>query len=187
MIEKLDLLLAAHCAPALAGIKTANLVACPKREFPGLPARIAEYNRAFGKKGLRFEIVCACRERYLLMVYRPARLENDLRDETARAILRTRGYPVEGGLRAQLDHLRARIAQNPDFPHEIGLFLGYPPVDVQGFIEQGGKGSKLSGCWQVYGDANAAERLFERFRQCSRATYQRVENGISLMELFAAA
>lgn len=187
MVEKLELLLAAHCAPALAGIKTANLVACPQRDFPGLPARLQEYNRAFGKKGLRFEIVCACRERYLLLVYRPARLEEDLLDPTAQAILQARGYPMADGLHAKLSHLRRRIVLNPDFPHEIGLFLGYPPTDVKGFIEQGGKGSKLSGYWQVYGDAGAAERLFERFRRCSQATYERVENGISLMKLFAAA
>ena len=28
-----------------------------------------------------------------------------------------------------------RLADGGKFPHEIGLFLGYPPEDVSGFIE----------------------------------------------------
>lgn len=165
MNEKLDRILAAHCAPALAGIR--------------------EYDRAFGKKGLRFEILCANRGRFLLLVYRPGRLEADLREPAAQEILRACGYPE--GLRERLAFLRQRILQNEDFPHEIGLFLGYPPCDVKGFMEQGGKGSKLSGCWKVYGDTGAARRLFERFQRCSHATCQRVESGIPLMQLFAVS
>ena len=37
-----------------------------------------------------------------------------------------------------------------DFPHEIGLLLGYPPEDVSGFIENGGKNFLCSGYWKVY-------------------------------------
>ena len=185
MDEKLERILAAHCAPVLAGIKTANLVACPFREFSELPARVKEYNRAFGKKGLRFEILCVCRERFLLLVYRSKRLETDLRKPAAKEILRLCGYPE--GLREQLAFLRDRILKSVDFPHEIGLFLGYPPCDVKGFMEHGGKGCKLSGCWKVYGDAAAAERLFERYQRCSRATCERVESGIPLMNLFAVS
>lgn len=186
MDQELELLLARHCAPTLAGIKTANLLSLPRADFPGLPARLSHYNRVFGKKGLRFEAICACRERCLLLVYRPARLMADLADSVARSILAERGYPVDGSLDELLDALRVRIAESADFPHEIGLFLGYPSADVKGFIEQGGQGSKLSGYWKVYGDANEAERLFERFRRCSRATLERVESGTSLRRLFAA-
>lgn len=185
MDEKLELILAEHCAPVLAGIKTANLVSCPCREFPRLPARVAEYNRAFGKKGLRFEILCACKERYLLLVYRPDRMQADLQVPAAAELLHACGYPE--GLRRRLAFLRERILREDGFPHEIGLFLGYPPCDVRGFIEQGGKGSKFTGYWKVYGDVYAAKRLFDRFRRCSRATFQRVESGIPLMQLFAVS
>ncbi len=42
------------------------------------------------------------------------------------------------------------------FPHEIGLFLGYPPEDVCGYIRNKGKCQKCTGHWQVYGDENFA-------------------------------
>ena len=50
-----------------------------------------------------------------------------------------------------------------DFPHEIGAFLGYPVSDILGFIENNGKNYKFSGYWKVYGDAEEAKILFERY------------------------
>lgn len=34
-----------------------------------------------------------------------------------------------------MNRLAERIQQEPQFPHEIGIFLGYPVEDVLGFIE----------------------------------------------------
>ena len=51
-----------------------------------------------------------------------------------------------------------RLGQAAEFPHEIGLFLGYPPEDVQGFLEN--RLCKCVGCWKVYGDEQAAQNGF---------------------------
>ena len=80
----------------------------------------------------------------------------------------------------------ARIAMSKDFPHEIGLFLGYPIEDVVGFIRYAGKGCKLSGLWKVYGDAEAASRLFDRLSRVCHAVTRRVDKGETLLEVFAA-
>ena len=45
-----------------------------------------------------------------------------------------------------------RLQDEAEFPHEIGLFLSYPPEDVQGFIDHHARDFKLSGLWKVYGD-----------------------------------
>lgn len=42
-----------------------------------------------------------------------------------------------------------RVRHEEDFPHEIGLFLGYPSEDVSGFIKHGAKNSKCVGTWKV--------------------------------------
>ena len=47
-------------------------------------------------------------------------------------MLRKEGYPVSDGVEAMLTHLGARLA-GAEFPHEVGLFLGYPAADVEGF------------------------------------------------------
>lgn len=38
-----------------------------------------------------------------------------------------------------LERLSGRISASEDFPHEIGLFLGYPVDDVTGFIQNKGR------------------------------------------------
>ena len=47
----------------------------------------------------------------------------------------TYGYDTSN-LEACLERLKERIAQCEEFPHEIGMFLGYPLEDVRGFIEK---------------------------------------------------
>ena len=44
-----DELLAFHCAPALAGIKPANLVSCPTASMPVVSPLLAEYTRRFAE------------------------------------------------------------------------------------------------------------------------------------------
>ena len=47
------------------------------------------------------------------------------------------------------------------FPHEIGLFLGYPFEDVMGFIENKGENYLCSGCWKVYSCEQDARVLLQ--------------------------
>ena len=136
---------------------------------------------------MRFEIVCACCARYLLLVYNEAQLERYMQDERVQHVLRRFGYPVGSPLPELLAVLRKRIACTDGFPHEIGLFLGYPIEDVVGFIRYSGRGCKLSGYWKVYGDAEAASRLFDRLSRVCHAVTKRVEQGETLLEVFAAA
>ena len=53
------------------------------------------------------------------------------------------------------------------FPHEIGVFLGYPLQDVIGFIENKGMNSKYTGLWKVYGDRDESMKMFAKFRKCT--------------------
>lgn len=187
MENQLDRLLAAHCSPTLAGIKPASLVSICRTRFPHLSEQLRAYRAAFAPRGLRFEVVCTCRERRLLLVYQHTQLAQRMCDPCVQHMLRTFGYPVGEPLPALLAQLRRRIAQANGFPHEIGLFLGYPIEDVAGFIQYGGRGCKLCGYWKVYGDAEAASKLFNRLSRVCRAVTRRVEQGESLLQVFAAA
>ena len=85
------------------------------------------------------------------------------------------------------DMLSGRLGQGGPFPHEVGLFLGYPPEDVEGFCRNGGRNYKLSGPWKVYGRVEEAKVRFETFRRCRDALYRHVEEGRTLAQLFPAA
>ena len=73
--------------------------------------------------------------------------------------------------------LSRRLRQSEGFPHEIGVFLGYPLEDVIGFCRHKGEGCKLCGYWKVYGDVDHAKRCFAAFDCCRDAPYARLLSG----------
>lgn len=120
-------------------------------------------------------------------MYRSRNLESQLARPEARAQLRRDGYPVEGGLAGMLDFLGERLRGEGDFPHEVGLFLGYPAADVEGFRKYGGRNCKLSGLWKVYGDVEWAGRYFEQCRRCRAELSRKVAAGYSLVQILPGA
>lgn len=54
-----------------------------------------------------------------------------------------------------------------EFPHEIGLVLGYPPADVAGFIAQKGTGYLACGGWKAYSEPQGVLETFQRNRRCT--------------------
>ena len=185
MHQQFEELLSFHCAPAMAGIKAANLVSCPcSLVSQGL---IRQYAASLAASGIRLRILCSCPKGRLLLVYREGPLARCLAHPETQRLLREAGYP-QGSLPQLLDHLSRRIARRQgEFPHEIGLFLGYPPEDVVGFQLHKGKNCKLCGHWKVYGDPVEAARRFHRYDRCRHALWGRVRQGYSLAQLFRAA
>ena len=97
-------------------------------------------------------------------------------------MLAQRGYPCENPEHC-VAKLVDRLKESPEFPHEIGLFLGYPPEDVKGFIENHALHSKCTGCWKVYGDQEEAERIFARYKNCTDCYLRNWQRGTSLEKL----
>ena len=183
--QRFEQTLAWHCAPSLAGIKAADMVAwAPNpQDWPRL---LGHYAPLLARRGIRLKVLGPYRSRTLLLVYRPQRLNEWLAQPQVAHMLARAGYPVEQGTGAMLAHLRGRI-QGAEFPHEIGLFLGYPPADVEGFLRDGGRGCKLSGAWKVYHDVEGAARRFASFHRCRDALTLRLEQGLTLAQVFPAS
>ena len=105
------------------------------------------------------------------------------------AFLRTWNIALRGkGIRIipLRTHLIRRLSRSEDFPHEIGLFLGYPCEDVRGFIDNKAACAKCVGCWKVYGDEEKAKKQFERFKKCTRIYQQQWADGKPLTRLTVA-
>jgi len=83
--------------------------------------------------------------------------------------------------------LKQRVESSSDFPHEIGLFLGYPLGDVKGFIENAGKNSKCTGCWKVYCDECEALKLFRKYKKCTYVYCEMFKKGVPVMRFTVAA
>lgn len=168
--------LAYFTAPSLLGIKCANLVSMDSKEF-----NIAEQTKRFNKKaeckGLRIKLMCRCKNHMLVLLYNKKLLKKSLCDANRRNILMSYGYEREFSLEKDLNRLSKRIAEESEFPHEIGIFLGYPTEDVEGFIANKGDNFKLCGCWKVYGDEEKAKRLFINYDRCRSFLCNKLNEG----------
>ena len=172
-----------HCSPTLAGLKSANVFSCEYASERALTAELCRLNRRLGKKGIRVIPLQRKNGRALIYVYRPAALGRDLGAGEAEEVLRRFGYsPVQGVARC-VGRLGRRVREGEGFPHEIGLFLGYPPEDVRGFIENSGKHYKACGLWKVYGDEAGARRLFDSYKSCTASYLHRYAAGTSIDRL----
>lgn len=161
-----------NCAPTLACIKTANMFTCPFDSKEELVKAVRQINRQLVPKGLRLLLLRFKGSRALIYLYRPDKLREDLKQAKAFELLHCRGYNPENCERC-IVHLAKKLRSFEDFPHEIGLFLGYPPEDVHGFIEHGPDRCKCTGFWKVYHNEHEAQRIFDSYRCCTRSYCQR--------------
>lgn len=177
-------LLVRHCSPTLAGMKTGNMFVCEFFSEAEMRHTLRRFNKMLGKKGLRLVPLRFKDNRALIYVYRPTHLSRDLQHHTACRLLRERGYGMETPSRCILQ-LMKRLCDDEEFPHEIGLFLGYPPEDVCGFIEKRDC-CKCVGTWKVYGDEEAAKKTFAKYKKCTAVYCEQHAKGQSIERLTVA-
>lgn len=204
-VQVLEEKIVAHCSPVLAGMKPSNMFSlqfkcqrcyatrgCSRMGALDFAAAFESCKSRLAACGLEL-VVLAQRERsMLLFLYRPVLLERCLGDGRVAAYLESCGYPVGAGAAACIAALCARIARSDQlarmrrvctFPHEVGLFLGYPFDDVMGFIAHAGAGYVASGCWKVYARERDALDAFCRFDACKEEFAGRFARGERLEQL----
>ena len=173
-------------APTLAGIKTGSLFPCPCRDESALLDDIRRLNRLLAPKGLCLLPIRFKDGQALLYLYRPAVLHRDLQNRLARRILSGQAGYADGSCARCVARLIRRFRENGEFPHEVGLFLSYPPEDVKGFIDHRANDFKCAGLWKVYGDERRAQRLFSRFKHCTEDYCARWQTGWDIDRLAVA-
>ncbi len=180
--SKLSEKIVKHCSPTLAGLKSGNIFSTSCENYQDMLCEIRSLNRRLAGKGVKIIPLRYSGGRCLLYVFRPTALRCDLADEQACKILRDSGY--ESCRPGQcIGRLLKRLKSSEQFPHEIGLFLGYPPEDVCGYIKNKGKRSKCTGHWKVYGDENFALAKFESYKRCTRIFCKMAALGHAIEEL----
>ena len=181
MERNFEIALAAHCAPTLAGLKPASLF-----HWSGSPQGLASWKRKLRSCGLALRTLKRCPDGgCLLYLYRVRQLRRVLSDPDNAAFLSSRGYKPGEEPETMLSRLSRRL-DGGAFPHEIGVFLGYPLEDVRGFIDNGGRNYTCCGCWKAYGDPDAARRRFERYRRCTEIYCKNLRMGVALEALIIA-
>lgn len=183
MIEKY---LIEHCSPTLASLKTANLFSFPLESQKNAEFELMSLAAMLRPKGVEILVIKRSGTTALIYVYRRDMLQKDLLKPGVAEFLSAYGYR-DTDIQSALSRLVARLLCAGDFPHEIGIFLGYPLNDVECFIKYGGRNCKCSGCWQAYENVEEAVKIFNRYKKC-RAVYKKQWlGGRSLFQLTVSA
>lgn len=188
MKRTFESVLVEQCAPTLAGLKPASLFRYQPGEGEELGDTVERCAGCLAPLGitLRTMKICGKTGACLIYLYREAWLSRILAEPANLAFLERAGYEAKATCREMLAILSGRLCLEQDYPHEIGVFLGYPLEDVEGFITHRGRNYTCCGYWKVYGDPEAARRRFASYRRCTADCMRKLEQGVDLAELVAA-
>lgn len=177
-----DKMLIDHCSPTLAGLKSGSMFSCQADSREEIYSDIRKVNDILVNKGIRVLPLKYYSNRMLIYVYRPEKLEIDLKNNIACELLSKLGYDLSSPEKSVV-RLIERLNENNDFPHEVGLFLSYPPEDVDAFINNHAEGFKAVGCWKVYFNVENALKTFEKYKKCTNIYTRKFSMGDTLENL----
>ena len=174
--EKFGFRVVTQCAPVLKGVKISNLITMKQGGWRKI--------RAYLKKS---RIICiplyADAEKEVLFLYRYEQLERHLKNREVQEFLKSCGYD-RFDVASVLARLRRRYQRyagiSKEFPHELGVLLGYPVGDVQGFIANRGENSLTSRYWKVYQNPKQAEKIFDLYDRVKEQALREIMCGRTL-------
>ena len=188
MEQTFEAILVRQCAPTLAGMKPGSLFCAKAESLCAVRQKAALWDERLRPFGLSVKILL---ERpgagsAVVYVYRKSHLAQVLFSEDCREFLRKAGYAAAEPER-MLGQLSRRLKTQGEFPHEIGVFLGYPLRDVVGFIENRGRNFTCCGFWKSYSDPKAIQKCFDCYRRCIDDYVRMYEGGTTIEELAVPA
>ncbi|MGN0394353.1 MAG: DUF3793 family protein [Coprococcus sp.] len=175
-----------HCAPTLAGLKSASLFRYFYHWKADALREIEETNHLLNGRGVFVEVLQWNENAALIYTYRFSHVQKELENPGVMKLLMKYGYR-SNDVESCIKHLKERLLAYTCFPHEIGIFLGYPPEDVTGFIENRGQNCKCCGLWKVYCNEKEKTQLFDKLKKCSEVYRQVFAEGKNLVQMTVCA
>lgn len=187
-VQTFEAALVRQCAPTLAGLKPGSIF-CIRPSAPEIvTSKVQQWDEQLRPLGLSVQVLLERpRDCFMIVyVYRRKHLEQVVSDAGCQRFLEWSGYPTSN-LDGLLAHLAYRLKTQPDFPHEIGVFLGYPLKDVIGFIQNKGQNFTCCGLWKSYSDPAEMQVCFACYRRCIETYVSLFEQGIPIERLAVSA
>ncbi len=174
-----------NCHLTLSGLKSASLFSI-KINFKFRLEKVIEYwSKKLAIKDVSIALLKHTEHYALIYVYRKKRLLFEVNEPRTKSILKQYGYD-NFEMRHMIERLKLRLSNGEEFPHEVGLFLGYPPKDVESFICHKGKNCALCGYWKVYHDTDNAIKQFAKFNKCKLIYNKLWSEGRDILSLTVA-
>ena len=181
-LKDIDTQMALQCAPFIAGIKMSNLFIIENDTLYDTAMELE-------KLKLSYFVLLQTAGKTTFLLYDEVKLGNYMMNGRVKRLLKKMGYGC-CDLIDDLRHLRIRYRQyaseNKSFPHELGLFLGYPVEDVMGFINNSGENCLYTGYWKVYADLPSKLKLFRKYRRAEESLIMLVSQGFSIADIMEA-
>ena len=159
-------------APVLVGLKPAAIFTVSREEKRMLESILVQ--RGNGKTERKEESELSILTLYSgdkdsILLYRKETLLRHMQDQRVKRFL----YSLNLGYREEEDWIlrfkerfQSYKGDGEAFPHEVGIFLGYPLWDIRAFIKNPRQKAKLTGYWKVYFDVEGAQQRFQLFDRC---------------------
>ena len=165
---------------------------------------VSYYKAVLEKYGFSIRVCAEYDDRICIFAYRPKLLKSVLTRFCVAETLHQYGYKaydVDQNIDELIERLsfyhadrgatsvpvslvnREQTTELAPFPHEIGLFLGYPVEDVVSFIASQGAQSVSVGQWKVYHNNDRAQKQFEVMKRWEDELLSRFNTGSSFKEL----
>lgn len=169
--------LAMETAEVLEGVKPANLINLADRP-QSCGRNLHQLWQRFGHtllaaSGLAWRELPGRRGSLLLLIYQAEALAALLARPATQAVLSRAGYADPADPAAALEQLTQRLSGEV-FPHEIGVFLGYPLKDVAAFLGWVNLPFTSQALWRIYGKPERSLALADCFRQSRCRMAQRL-------------
>ncbi len=178
-LRDLGIQLALQCAPLIAGLKMSNLLIVHREN-------LSKIQQILNRTGISFQVLLTIGEKMTILLYCEKSLEQYLNTREVADLLLWLGYQ-SSELSSILPIFKKRYQEHlsgeGEFPHEMGLLLGYPVEDVKGFIFHEGKNSLYVGYWKVYQNPGEKKKLFYQFEKAQEHMLRMVSGGMSIMEI----
>jgi hypothetical protein len=168
-----------HAAPSLLGIKPANLINLDYKEEikEDLCHLISNVN-----KKICFRILKIKNGKALVLIYHKNLLNKCLNEKMTKEFLNDMNYVNCNNINEYLDILSRRINNNLEFPHEIGVFLGYDLYDIKHFIKND-LPCIYTGYWKVYSKLDEKLETFKKYDYVSNYMKNLFDKGYNIEKL----
>ena len=169
--------------PVILGSKPAEIVNIPGGA-EDKERKLKEIKEFFeGWKKVKYEIINVSDNSKRVLFINEKSMNRCLNDKKCRNFLRFLGYAKEYTFEDYMKELVLRL-ESEEFPHEIGIFLGYPLKDVLGFMGYGRKEFVEVCSWRIYGDKEPSYKVYNSFMRDKMKMHDLVEK-MSVSELKA--
>ncbi|MGI6512034.1 MAG: DUF3793 family protein [Catenisphaera adipataccumulans] len=168
-----------YSACTLGHMKTGSLFRILKSELPNYEECMRYFCDLCTPFGYRIMILKETNAFCLIYVYDRMKLEHMLSNAAIQNFLSTFGYE-DFTVPGALHHLK-RSMQEEEFPHEVGIFLGYPLQDVRAFLSpERNQKYLLVGYWKVYSRLRSNQKKFYRYDCLNRTMQRKAADGASM-------